>query len=256
MTPSRNAKPRSEALTIFEDPRYYIPCHEGEAYRQVLGRLHRTLQPKNYLEIGIRRGASLRRSRVTSVGVDPEPLVPDGFSEANPHIHIVRMTSDDFFAGCDVPALLGGAVDFAFLDGLHHAEALLKDFLNTERLADRNSVIVLHDCIPTDVGMTRRAQRETSEYSRHNGQWAGDVWKIIPILQSYRPDLRIAFLDAPPTGLVLVTNLDPDSTTLADRYDELKAEMKELDLAAMGLAEYVSALGVRPTTSLKRRGDI
>jgi hypothetical protein len=32
-------------------------------------------------------------------------------------------------------------------------------------------------------------------------------------------------LDAAPTGLVLITHLDPPSSLLADRYDSLVAEM-------------------------------
>ncbi len=32
--------------------------------------------------------------------------------------------------------------------------------------------------------------------------WTGDVWKLIPILQRYRPDLQLTLFDAPPSGLV------------------------------------------------------
>lgn len=239
-----------------EDSRFFIPRHSGQIYRRVLGRLHRTLEPRNYLEIGIRTGASLTTSQVPSVGVDPGPALPNDFEEKHPHIQIIKKTSDKFFAEDDVRQLLGGPVDFAFLDGLHHAETLLRDFLNTERVADRTSVIVLHDCIPTDVGMTRRNARDKSEYSRDSGQWAGDVWKIIPILREHRPELKMCFLDAPPTGLVLVTNLDPGSTVLADGYDSFVREMGALDLGAIGLATYVEGLSVRPTTSVRQRRDL
>jgi hypothetical protein len=47
------------------------------------------------------------------------------------------------------------------------------------------------------------------------------VWKLLPILREYRPDLRLHVLDCPPTGLVAITRLDPASSVLADCYDDI-----------------------------------
>ncbi len=245
-----------DAPTMEEDARYFSPVHRGENYRKFLGRIHLAFNPKNYLEIGFRKGASLALSQAPTVAVDPNPMLPADFLDTHPHVQTVIKTSDDFFADCDVKELMGGAVDFAFLDGLHHAEALLRDFANTERVAAPDSVFVLHDCIPTDLGMTRRNPRDAFEHARNGIEWAGDVWKIIPILRKYRPNLKMCFLDAPPTGLVLVTDLDPSSTVIFDRFNEFAEEMDRLDLGAIGVADYVAGLGVRPTTSVQLRSDI
>jgi len=43
---------------------------------------------------------------------------------------------------------------------------------------------------------------------------------MVSILKRYRPDLRIVGYTAPPTGLVLVTNLDPSSRILISDYAE------------------------------------
>jgi hypothetical protein len=61
--------------------------------------------------------------------------------------------------------------------------------------------------------------------------WTGDVWKVIPILKKYRPDLRILFLDCPPTGLVAISRLEPQSTILSDSYYQIVDEFRELDLS-------------------------
>ena len=54
--------------------------------------------------------------------------------------------------------------------------------------------------------------------------WTGDVWKLLPILRKYRPDLRLHVLDCPPTGLVAITRVDPASRILADCYYDIVDE--------------------------------
>jgi len=34
--------------------------------------------------------------------------------------------------------------------------------------------------------------------------WTGDVWKIVPALIKFRPDLRVFTIACPPTGLTVV----------------------------------------------------
>jgi hypothetical protein len=43
-----------------------------------------------------------------------------------------QMTSDDYFATENAPALLGWPVDMAFLKGMHRFEYLLRDIIGTE----------------------------------------------------------------------------------------------------------------------------
>jgi hypothetical protein len=120
--------------------------------------------------------------------------------------------------------------------------------VNAERFAAPGSVIVLHDCLPCDLAMTRRQRDGTSPHPAvYPGVWTGDVWRVLPILRRYRPELEIHVLDAPPTGLVLVTGLDPASTVLRDRLEALTGEMLALDLATIGLAAFHAAQGIRPT---------
>jgi hypothetical protein len=60
------------------------------------------------------------------------------------------------------------------------------------------------------------------------GAWTGDVWKVLPILKKFRPDLKVALFDCPPTGLVACTNLDPNSTVLTEAYDQIIAEFSKV----------------------------
>src|SRR5262249_52440635 len=94
---------------------------------------------------------------------------------------------------------------------------------NVERHCRNNSIVLLHDCIPTDEYVCRRDvnDHKLREQSAHPDWWAGDVWKFVDILQNFRPDLRLVMFDAIPTGLIAVTSLDPSSTLLSDRYFNL-----------------------------------
>ena len=205
------------------------PVHEllaglflhGEDYLALLARIHQELRPRTYVEIGIETGASLNlvlpQTRV--LGVDPEPCISRPLPA---NVRIYAQTSDAFFARADVREELGGLpVDLAFIDGMHHFEFALRDFMHLERLCAPGSTILLHDCFPHD---RRTAQRE-----RLVAFWTGDVWRLIVLLKRHRPDLSVHTVAAPASGLAIVRGLDPGSTFIADNFERLRAEFMALD---------------------------
>lgn len=197
----------------------------GENYMELLARLHRHLQPRSYIEIGVFEGEAivLANPKTVVIGVDPQPQIKVALG-ANTHIH--TQTSDDYFSRHDVRAELGGLpVDMAFIDGMHHFEFALRDFINIERLCARESVIFIHDCFPLN--------RATAERQRKTLFWSGDIWRLLLLLCKYRPDLEIRTIATRPTGLALITRLDPDSRVLPDALDALIAEYLALDYAVL-----------------------
>ena len=215
----------------------------------MLSRLHRYRRPATYLEIGTETGRTLEMARCASIAIDPEFRLDRDVKAGKPSCGLYEMTSDAFFASHDPTALLGAPIDFAFIDGMHRYEFALRDFMNVERHCRPNSIIVLHDCLPVDTHMARVDQRDRQFAARaeHEVGWAGDTWKAIWILRRYRPDLRLFAFDAPPSGLVVVTNLDSTSTVLRDRYDE--AVKAALDVS---LAGYYAELEILPTSAIRR----
>jgi GT2 family glycosyltransferase len=182
-------------------------------YLDLLRHLHETRRPRTYLEIGVFSGDSLRLAGpdAVRVGVDPDPRVNESDLSG---AHIELMTSDAFFAGPRPETLFGEtAVDLVFIDGMHLFEYALHDFFCSEALAAPDSLIAIHDVLPSDRALASRERRTES--------WTGDVWKLVLCLLDHRPDLTISLVDAPPSGLGLVTNLDPQNHDLRDRYDEL-----------------------------------
>ena len=183
------------------DPaRNHLPSGgEYPTYFHLLADLHRRLRPARYLEIGVNEGHSLALSLPTTrlVGVDPEPRVGN---LDHPDWTVVPTTSKDFFAYHDVMGLLGGLVDLAFVDGLHHFEVALADVLAIERYAHPGTVVLVHDVVPIDA--------PTSTRDRATLVWSGDVWKAVVLLRRYRPNLTITTLDVAPTGMALITGFE------------------------------------------------
>lgn len=202
-----------------------------EHYLKTLAQLHALLQPNFYMEIGVREGDSLRLAMNSGVGIDPAPALK---SPLPPHLAMLKMTSDDFFA--KVSAAEHPPVDLAFIDGMHLFEFALRDFINIEQRCRPAATVVFDDIYPSHPA---QAQRE-----RKTSVWTGDIWKLRYCLGKYRPDLRIFCLDTHPSGLMLVQGLDPANRVLADNYDRIVAEFMEPQFA------------VPPAEMLERRGGL
>ncbi len=231
-----------------------LPDFAGRGYLEVLRTLHEVLRPRNYLEVGTFTGESLALADCASLAVDPDFAFEDiGIVRrivSKPRLLLFRMASDLFFERHDPAALLGDKVQLAFLDGMHRCEFLLRDFINTERHCARNSIIALHDCVPVEEPMTDRSYLARPPIEPHRQHWwAGDVWRTARLLRRMRPDLSFTTLDAPPTGLVLITNLDPGSTVLLDRYDEHVRTMLGWSLIEIGLSGHAAEMQIEPTSA-------
>lgn len=210
--------------------------HAGQSYLDFMSILDITLAPRNYFEIGTCRGESLRRFTCDAVCVDPCFMVEGDVLAGRRTSFFFKMTSDEFFRDYDLSIYLGRKLDLAFLNGMQLFEFRLRDFINTEKHCHPRSVVLMPDCLPTNERMAERAERvDEKEDVATRYYWSGDVWRLLPILKRYRPELRISILDASPTGLVACTNLDPNSRVLAENYDRILDEYINLSLSDFGL---------------------
>lgn len=188
-------------------------------YLDLLAEVHRRLEPRAYLEIGVAGGRSLALADCRAVGVDPMYHI---LSELDNDVALFRTTSDEYFSRPDPLAPTGGIpFDLAFIDGLHLFEFALRDFIFAERHASARGMIVFDDVLPRTV---EEAARE-----RHTKAWTGDVFRVLEVLARFRPDVIVIPIDTEPTGLLAVVGLNPMDTTLADRYDEILSEFRRPD---------------------------
>jgi hypothetical protein len=182
-------------------------------YLEFLAALHERLAPRTYLEIGIAEGHSLALSRCPSVGVDPDFCITQ---ELTGPTSLARCTSDEYFRRLDAgrASPFGELpVDLTYIDGMHHFENALRDFIGAERHSTRSSVIAFDDVLPRDVDEAARA--------RQVWPWTGDVYWIPLALAEYRRDLRLVLVDTEPTGTLVVARLDPSSQVLSGSLDEI-----------------------------------
>lgn len=192
----------------------------GASYMEVLKKFQDWLQPASYLEIGVETGRSLALAvpPTRAIGIDPAPKIAVKFSAET---RLFQITSDEFFARHDLASEFGRPhVDLAFIDGLHLFEQTLRDFINVERYAGPRSVFLVHDCLPLDAVSASRERR--------GWFWTGDVWKLIPALKRWRPDLAIRTIATRPSGLAVITQLDATSRVLADNFEAIVAEFIDM----------------------------
>ncbi len=190
------------------DPDPKVEAIQGpETTHSFIQRVHDMLQPRQYLEIGVFMGASLRMAKCPAIGIDPDPQVPVDHPLRE---KIVQTSSDEFFFEKQHESLRG-KVDLVYIDGMHRIENVLKDFMNIEGICHPGTVIMLDDILPNHP---RQARRE-----RDTQYWTGDVWKIVEILRNHRPDLLLLPIDTSPTGTLLILGADPKNRTLWDLFD-------------------------------------
>src|SRR3954469_7615852 len=180
-------------------------------YLDFLARLHGAVQPRTYLEIGLRNGDSLALAGCPALGVDPAFNLK---VELEDSVELLRETSDEYFARPKPLKPLGGRrPDLAFIDGMHLAEFALRDFIGVERLSPWTGVIIFDDILPRTA--------EEAGRDRRTRAWTGDVYKVLGILARHRPDLICLRVGTQPTGLLLVVGLDPANRVLSLRQDLL-----------------------------------
>lgn len=225
----------------------FIPA-TGLKYTAFMAGLHRSLLCDWYMEVGCRTGRVFANARSKTIAVDPFFQCDTNVITTKPALHVFQQTSDDFFASGFLDAMKI-KLSFSFLDGMHLFEFLLRDVMAAEKASDPQGVIALHDCCPFNHEMTTRDLSAVPKQA-----WTGDVWKLIPILTKYRPDLRLTVLDAAPTGLVLITNLDPQSRVLDQKYDEIVAAYELLTLETFGLDAFHALFDYTDTRAFARAG--
>lgn len=123
---------------------------------------------ERYLEIGVQNPEQNfdKINCAYKVGVDPDPMANATF----------QMTSDEYFskAWMSPDSFLSDEDKFSlvFIDGLHTAEQVKKDFENALKILSPNGFIVLHDCNP------EKEEHTIVPRPTKTGHWNGDVYKF------------------------------------------------------------------------------
>jgi len=139
---------------------------------------------KTYLEIGV-ANPTICFDRIIApmkTGVDPE---------LNGWRYDYRMESDEFFS-----LLRIGRTEFPpdmkwdliFIDGLHLAEQVERDVVNSIGHLAEGGTIVMHDCSPPHPMIAREVYQPDYPVP---GEWCGTTWKAFYKFRHTRPDLQM-----------------------------------------------------------------
>lgn len=125
----------------------------------------------SYLEIGCENNEQCFNhiNAVHKVGVDP---ISGG---------TLRLKSNDFFK------INLEKFDVIFIDGLHEAEQVYADILNSLECSNNGGTILCHDLLPTSEIM--------QIIPRMTGEWTGDGWRAWVRLRQERDDLNMYVID-------------------------------------------------------------
>ena len=122
----------------------------------LLNSLHQLPRPRSYFEIGVSSGGEH-----DSVANQVDRGGPASASSASSCVTctwcarpVTSFRARHPLAHFDEPV-----VDLAFIDGMHLAEYVLRDFINTERYTHAASVIVVDDMLPRNVSEADRDRR-------------------------------------------------------------------------------------------------
>lgn len=175
---------------------------------------------QRYLEIGV-QVPELNFDKIKcsiKIGVDPE-------SSANA-TH--QMTSDVFFYnfGNDYTDWHVDEFDLIFIDGLHTAEQVNKDFENALKILSPNGFIVLHDCNPL------KEEHTIVPRPTERGHWNGDVYRFAITIgrkMKFTVDIDNGCMVVAPYSANILFQTDPQTKNISWEYfDQNRKELLNL----------------------------
>jgi len=159
---------------------------------------------KKYLEIGCSRDGNFKKINIEKVGVDP---VKGG---------TIRKTSDEFFKDNQ------DNFDIIFIDGLHYAEQVYRDIVNSLSILNDNGTIVVHDCNPLSYSS------QVVPKPRWPRDWNGNVWKGWLRLRCENKELEMFVVNAD-NGCGIIRRGKQDLINKWDiKYEEFEKEKNKL----------------------------
>lgn len=162
-----------------EDPEVSKNLNSVIKRHHIINFLIEKYQLINYLEIGVFKGENIKLINAQHKdGVDPGI---EGYTD--PEVNY-PVTSDEFFnliRGHDIK------YDLIFIDGLHHADQVIKDIQNSLNHLIDGGFIVLHDCNPVSY--------DAQEVPRKTVAWNGDVWKAFVSFKNQFSNMKSCVVD-------------------------------------------------------------
>jgi hypothetical protein len=147
-------------------------------------------EDSTYLEIGVRNP----NDNFNKINASKKFSVDPGVEFKENPVDF-KLTSDDFFSQLKEGTILDAArkFDVIFIDGLHLADQVEKDILNSLDFIKDDGFIVMHDCNPPSEWHAR--ERYGYDLSPARNFWNGTTWKAF-VKARKRTDLFSCCVDS------------------------------------------------------------
>lgn len=169
---------------------------------EIINRIIAETGSESYLEIGYGNGHNFDKIEC-EIKIAVEPNFKKNSGAVYPR------NSDEFFSDNERNH------DVVFIDGLHHADQVRKDIINSMKCNAR--AIILHDTIPPT--------KEHQIVPRKQTSWTGDVWRAAVGLKEAYPDMRIETYRAD-YGLTVVY---PDGKKVRKHFENMEMTYEEFN---------------------------
>jgi hypothetical protein len=161
----------------------------------LLNHLAEKYKLQRYLEIGVKDPKQNFDKIICKykVAVDPSEEAKTLFQadDRSSNEALFNVTSDSFFEswmrrpGDFICTTEENKRDLIFIDGLHTAEQVKKDFENALKILSPGGFIVLHDCNP------EKEEHTIVPRPSARGHWNGDVYKFAVVYAGYKMTVDI-----------------------------------------------------------------
>jgi hypothetical protein len=146
---------------------------------EIINNLIRENGFKTYLEIGLGDGKHFANVKCEQkVGVDPMAA-----GMQSPELNVIVMESDEFFRYDNFK------FDLIFIDGLHYADQVERDIVNSWNCLNKGGMILVHDIKPDNEEMTL--------IPRQTKQWVGDVYRTWYGFRAKYPKVKTDYIEDP-----------------------------------------------------------
>lgn len=179
----------------------------------------------NYLEIGVRNPEDNFKKINSTIKYSVDP----GFENAENNVDF-KVTSDVFFEKLSAGDFLDSQIrfDVIFIDGLHLAEQVERDIVNSLAFLKEDGYIVMHDCNPPSE--FHASENYSYRLSPSSGYWNGTTWKAF-FKARKRNDISCCCIDSDwGIGVISKSNKLGSSSTVSNDYYEyhvMEATRKE-----------------------------
>jgi hypothetical protein len=173
----------------------------GDVSAVRLNQIIQKFEIRNYLEIGIATGETFRNINVQNkIGCDPNPKLNTSNRNYIENGMIFSLKSDEFFA-LDT----NQEFELVFIDGLHTADQVSRDFVNSLKYSNEKTIWLIDDVFPDcttseKISLSKYRWGRILDFGKSllSGKrlpvkigWQGDVWKFVKALSTL-DDFKIA----------------------------------------------------------------